>query len=239
MSKLFQTTSVLAAAALLATAPIAGFAQETTTDDAAPEVTTPDAGDAPDVTTPADEGATMDDAPAADEGATMDAPADEGAAMDADPITDDAPSSVVGDEPAAGDDMATEEPAKPVEGQIVLQSEDTILAKNLMGSTVYTTAGDETVGSISDLIINLDGSVEGVVIGVGGFLGIGKKLVAVEMNSLEVSSDEAGNPRLTTAATKADLEAAEAFVTAKEQLDAEAAQQAPDATLGGEPAPAE
>lgn len=235
MSKLFQTTSIAALAALLATAPIAGFAQETTPDDgAAPEVTAPDApaaGETSGMDAPVDDGTAMDTDPASDGSGDMDAPAADGVPMDDVTVTDDAPMT----EP----DVVAEEPAKPVEGQIVLQSEDTILAKNLMGSTVYTTVGDETVGSISDLIINLDGTVEGVVIGVGGFLGIGKKLVAVQMNSLDVSSDEAGNARLTTGATKADLEAAEAFVTAKEQQDAAAAQQAPDATAGGEPAPAE
>lgn len=229
MAKLFQTTSIAALAALLATAPIAGFAQDTTPDDgAASEAIEPDA---------------LDTEPPLEEMEPATDP-DPGATMDEAPATDEAPDSVMGDEPAADtdvvtDDMATEEPAKPVEGQIILQSEDTILAKNLMGSTVYTTVGDETVGSISDLIINLDGTVQGVVIGVGGFLGIGKKLVAVQMDSLDVSTDAAGNARLTTSATKADLEAAEPFVTAKEQQDAEAAQQAPDATVGGEPAPAE
>ena len=46
------------------------------------------------------------------------------------------------------DPMAkTEEakPAKPVEGQIVLQDQNSILASTLIGSTVYTLA-DETVG---------------------------------------------------------------------------------------------
>ena len=36
-------------------------------------------------------------------------------------------------------------PAKPVEGQIVLQDQNSILASTLIGSTVYTPA-DETVG---------------------------------------------------------------------------------------------
>ena len=48
------------------------------------------------------------------------------------------------------DPMAkTEEakPAKPVEGQIVLQDQNSILASTLIGSTVYTLA-DETVGDI-------------------------------------------------------------------------------------------
>ncbi|MEZ5778183.1 MAG: PRC-barrel domain-containing protein [Paracoccaceae bacterium] len=146
--------------------------------------------------------------------------------------TADQPATTTAEDPAAtaaetAPEM-TEAPAAPVEGQIVLQSEDTILADNLIGSRVYSDTG-ETVGDINDLIINLDGSVEGVVIGVGGFLGLGEKDVAVKMASLSLNTDpEYGNIRLMLSATREDLEAAPAFKTAAEQqfeAEAEQAQQ--------------
>lgn len=112
-----------------------------------------------------------------------------------------------------------EAPAKPVEGQIVMQSENTILAKDLIGRRVYSGA-DETVGDINDLIVNLDGSVEGVVIGVGGFLGMGEKKVAVEMSAINVSAEpQTGNIRLVLSSTREDLEAAPEFRTAEEQQE--------------------
>lgn len=119
----------------------------------------------------------------------------------------------------------TESAAAPVEGQIVLQSEDTILADNLIGSRVYSDAG-ETVGDINDLIIKLDGTVEGVVIGVGGFLGLGEKDVAVQMDALSLSTDsEFGTIRLMLSATREELDAAPEFKTAAEQqFEAEAEQ---------------
>lgn len=110
-------------------------------------------------------------------------------------------------------------PETPVEGQIILQSENSILAKDLLGASVYTSA-DETVGDINDMIINLDGTVEGVVIGVGGFLGIGEKEVAIEMSSLtldNVDPANAGAVRLVLNATREELEAAPAFKSAVEQ----------------------
>ena len=113
-------------------------------------------------------------------------------------------------------EVNTEEMAKPVEGQITMQSENTVLAGNLIGSSVYSADG-ESIGEIDDLIVSLEGNVEGVVIGVGGFLGIGEKNVAIEMASLSTSADENGNVRLMSSATKADLEAAEAFMTAEDQ----------------------
>ena len=140
---------------------------------------------------------------------TAEAPATE-------PMTDTtAPADATAEAPA-------EEVAKPVEGQITMQSENTILADDLIGSNVYSDAG-EKIGDVEDLIVSLDGSVEGVVIGVGGFLGIGEKWVAVKMDSLSTMTDESGTLRLVSSATKTDLEAAEAFKTAQ---DMEAEQQA-------------
>lgn len=116
----------------------------------------------------------------------------------------------------------TEEMPKPVEGQIIMQSENTMLANDLIGSNVYSPDGD-SIGDVDDLIVSFDGTVDGVVIGVGGFLGIGKKDVALEMGSLSTNTDENGNVRLTSSATKTDLEAAEAFVSAADQQAAKRA----------------
>jgi len=103
-------------------------------------------------------------------------------------------------------------PAKPIKGQIVLQDKDSILGSTLIGSTVYTPA-NETVGDINDLIVGLDGKVQGVVIGVGGFLGLGEKDVAVKMDEITVQPEDANknNVRLILNSTKADLEAAPEF----------------------------
>ncbi|WP_018167952.1 PRC-barrel domain-containing protein [Thioalkalivibrio sp. ALMg9] len=48
----------------------------------------------------------------------------------------------------------------------------------LMGTDVKT-AGDEDLGSIDDLIIDQDGQVVAIIVGVGGFLGMGQKDVAI------------------------------------------------------------
>ena len=163
---------------------------------------------------------------------TAEAPADDTATDTAEAPADDAMQSdgtdtaeVPADDGLAGDpnqtaEVAPEETAKPVEGQIHMQGENTILADDLMGSNVYSASG-ESIGEIDDLIVNLDGSVEGAVIGVGGFLGIGEKWVAVKLDSLSTQQDENGNVTLTSSATKADLEAAEPFVTARDMAAAQ------------------
>src|SRR5215472_18773972 len=54
-------------------------------------------------------------------------------------------------------------------------------ASKLIGSKVYT--GDTSIGQIEDILVTLDrATVTGVILSVGGFLGIGDKLVAVPVN---------------------------------------------------------
>ncbi|XDA99463.1 PRC-barrel domain-containing protein [Sulfitobacter sp. LCG007] len=236
MNSIMQNTSRLALAALLSAAPVLGFAQatdNTPTQDPATQQIEGQAG--------AQSGAQDNAAPmptengASDSTATADAPAadteteqSDTAQAPAEPMTPPADGTMTADAPADGtvqDGMATDtaeaETAKPVDGQIIMQDEDTILANNLIGSNVYSADGED-VGEIDNLIISLDGKVEGVVIGVGGFLGLGEKDVAVEMASLSTTTDDMGNIRLVTSATKADFEAAEDFVTT-DQVAAESA----------------
>lgn len=54
----------------------------------------------------------------------------------------------------------------------------------LMGLDVYNDQ-NEKLGDISEVLIDKSGSVKGVVIGVGGFLGMGEHNIMVEMNKLK------------------------------------------------------
>lgn len=60
------------------------------------------------------------------------------------------------------------------------------LATNLIGETVYDGTGEQAqnIGSVNDLVIGDDGSIQAVVVGVGGFLGIGQKNVALEYKEI-------------------------------------------------------
>jgi sporulation protein YlmC with PRC-barrel domain len=61
---------------------------------------------------------------------------------------------------------------------ITMQEPGTLRAPKLVGVAVYDSQ-DKDVGKIADLLLDKDGSVKAVVIGIGGFLGIGTKDVAV------------------------------------------------------------
>jgi sporulation protein YlmC with PRC-barrel domain len=120
----------------------------------------------------------------------------------------------------------------PVTGQIVVQDGNTILAKDLIGQTVYTLDKSSKVGSISDLILSKDAkNVEGFVIGVGGFLGLGEKSVALKMDRLQRTRDQEG-VHLTMDMKKEELANAPSFKSKREQdaekLAAERAQNRPE-----------
>jgi sporulation protein YlmC with PRC-barrel domain len=75
--------------------------------------------------------------------------------------------------------------------------QDQFRASKLIGSRVYG-ANDENIGEINDVLMDQSGRVHAVVLGVGGFLGIGEKDVAVPMNALKFMAER---PAARTAAT--------------------------------------
>jgi hypothetical protein len=56
------------------------------------------------------------------------------------------------------------------------------------------------VGDVSDMIFDKSGKVLGLVVGVGGFLGIGEKNVAIDMSAFEVVPADTGSSTTGTAA---------------------------------------
>lgn len=56
----------------------------------------------------------------------------------------------------------------------------------LIGATVYG-ADNASIGEINDLLVANDGKLKAAVIGVGGFLGVGEKDVAIPFDRLTIS----------------------------------------------------
>jgi hypothetical protein len=114
----------------------------------------------------------------------------------------------------------TEVPKTPVSGQIMTQDSNSLLARDFIGLAVYSP--DKTkIGTINDLILSKDGkTVEGFVIGVGGFLGIGEKAVALKMDRLQISNTPEGAVLLTMDTKKEELANAPSFKS-KREMDAE------------------
>ena len=61
-------------------------------------------------------------------------------------------------------------------------------ASKVVGLNVYN-AQNENVGSINDLLVDKSGNIKAAVISVGGFLGMGARLVAVPFDKMKFSTE--------------------------------------------------
>ena len=106
------------------------------------------------------------------------------------------------------------------------QAPDQVSANTYIGQSVYN-ANNESIGSVNDLILKKDGGMVAAIVGVGGFLGIGEKNVAVPMEKITVAQNtQDGSVKLTTSETAESLKAAPEFKT----LAMQSAEKAPAAT---------
>ncbi len=113
--------------------------------------------------------------------------------------------------------MTTTEPAaEPVmemeQQEVQIERAPGHLASNIIGQRVYNSVADdaENIGSVNDIVLGISGEADQVIIGVGGFLGLGRRDVAIDYNELEwVERD--GQWWLVANMTREQLEAAPEF----------------------------
>ncbi len=88
-----------------------------------------------------------------------------------------------------------------------------VLATRFIGANIHSGAGEdaETIGDVNDIIMTPDGRAVAVIAGVGGFLGIGEKEVAVSMDKLAWTTGANGDMVLVVDLTKQQLEGAPVF----------------------------
>lgn len=106
--------------------------------------------------------------------------------------------------PAPTQDPAVQDtaPAAPV-----ARTEGSLLT-NIIGESVYNGTGDdaENIGNVSDVVFDENGQAKSVVIGVGGFLGVGAKNVVFDYNKLQWA-ERNGDRWLIAETTKDELTA--------------------------------
>lgn len=103
----------------------------------------------------------------------------------------------------------TAAPATPP--RFVSVAPSSALTSNLIGLNL-TNAGGETIGEIKDLVLAEDKGVQGFVVSVGGFLGIGEHYVVVDPSAVTVNYDSNEKKWLAKLDTTAEqLKAAPAF----------------------------
>jgi sporulation protein YlmC with PRC-barrel domain len=88
---------------------------------------------------------------------------------------------------------ATTVPAQPPAAQapvagpqfMAAQATDQFLSSRFRGTDVIG-PNNEKVGDVNDVLFDSNGKVIGIVVGVGGFLGIGQKDVAIDLSAFEI-----------------------------------------------------
>jgi sporulation protein YlmC with PRC-barrel domain len=90
-----------------------------------------------------------------------------------------------------------------------LATTDRWLASDIYKAAVYDTDSNK-IGDIDDLVLDSSGQIKTAVIGVGGFLGIGQKNVAVPFNELKVMQHN-GRQELALERTRQQLKDAPAY----------------------------
>lgn len=97
-------------------------------------------------------------------------------------------------------------------GFVQQQGQNEWRGSKLIGANVYG-PDNKSIGSIDDVIVASDGQITAAVIGVGGFLGVGQKDVAVPFNSLQVmrKADSSSIEKITVTYTKDQLKDAPKF----------------------------
>jgi sporulation protein YlmC with PRC-barrel domain len=85
-------------------------------------------------------------------------------------------------------------------------------ASEVIGLNVMTPNNEDTIGEVDDLVLDAsNGTIRYAAVSVGGFLGIGDKMVAVPWKAFECKKDEDGNSYLSLNTTKEKLEKAPGF----------------------------
>jgi hypothetical protein len=90
----------------------------------------------------------------------------------------------------------------------VIQVSSGYRTSKIVGSTVLNETSD-TIGKVDDLIVGGAGDIPYVVISVGGFLGVGDRLVLVPLDSLNI-----GESTVLVGASKDELKALPEFTYA-------------------------
>lgn len=107
-------------------------------------------------------------------------------------------------QPATTDQSSTQ----PTEQ--ALAAPEGFLASNVIGATVYS-QDDQSIGDINDIILSPEGQPSQVIVGVGGFLGLGEKDVVLDMSKLKIAATDSGKVKIIVQTSSEELKNMPAF----------------------------
>ena len=99
-------------------------------------------------------------------------------------------------------DSTTARPASPMTRQTTQIDTQKLIGHNIVN------AENDKIGSVNSVMLGRQGSVQAVIVNVGGFLGLGERNVAIDWADIQVSPD---GKKITTALSKDQLKALPEF----------------------------
>lgn len=118
--------------------------------------------------------------------------------------------------PAVAQDANTRMQAPAAQTAPAAASTADISASELLNESVKN-AANETIGDINDILVANDGKVTAVIVGVGGFLGMGEKDVALPFEQLMFAKDANDDLIVSSSATKESLQTAPEYKKPKDR----------------------
>lgn len=115
--------------------------------------------------------------------------------------------AIAQDTPAPGGQAQSPPIIVVVEKQKAVSFSGNVSAKELLDENV-THGVHESIGDINDILIDREGKIAAVIVGVGGLLGMGEKNVALPYDQLTFGRDDNNELVVGTSATKESLQAA-------------------------------
>ena len=131
---------------------------------------------------------------------------------------------------------STTTPSTAATGKFVTkQSSDQFLASKFKGTDVIG-ADDKKIGDVADILFDKDKKILAYIVGVGGFLGIGAKDVALDPAAFQtVPGSSATDYKLRLSMTKDELKDAPAFEPYQPPRPATTSSNAPTRPMGAPP----
>ena len=130
------------------------------------------------------------------------------------PPTSNTPSGTSSTPGASSTPSASATSSTPASGSanfVTKQSPDQHLASKFKGTDVIG-SNDEKIGDVSDLLFDKENKIVAYIVGVGGFLGIGQKDVAIAPSSFQPApGKDPSDVKLRLSMTKDQLKEAPAF----------------------------
>lgn len=110
--------------------------------------------------------------------------------------------------PVAGQPATFADTLRPT---FVAQTPDDMVTSKIVGLSI-TNAANETIGEVADVVLTFDGRVKSWVVGVGGFLGIGTKYVAVDPSAMRLERADGKTLKAMINTDKDQLRAAPEYI---------------------------